>query len=293
MPSTTSSSLSSDLPSSTVMTPSLPTLSIASAMILPIDSSLLAEIEPTWAISLLVVTGLDCLASSATAAVTALSMPRLRSMGLKPAATYFRPSWTMAWASTVAVVVPSPALSEVFEATSLTSWAPMFSNLSFSSISLATDTPSLVTVGAPNERSSTTLRPLGPRVVLTALARTFTPRTMRTRASSLNRTCLAAIVSFLRKFVQKLLDHGEDFFLADDEQLFAIDFHRLAGVLAEQHLVASLQVDRQHFTVFGLLARANGHDFALIRLFGGAVGNDDARGSLALVVQAFDDHAIV
>jgi hypothetical protein len=39
MPSTTSSSFSSDLPSSTVITPSLPTLSMASAMILPIDSS--------------------------------------------------------------------------------------------------------------------------------------------------------------------------------------------------------------------------------------------------------------
>src|SRR5881296_2179339 len=58
MPSTTSSSLSSDLPSSTVMTPSLPTLSIASAMILPIDSSAFAEIAPTWLISLLVVVGL-------------------------------------------------------------------------------------------------------------------------------------------------------------------------------------------------------------------------------------------
>ena len=41
----------------------------------------------------------------------------------------------------------------------------------FSSISLATDTPSLVTVGAPKLFSSTTLRPLGPRVTLTALAR--------------------------------------------------------------------------------------------------------------------------
>ena len=55
----------------------------------------------------------------------------------------------MAWARTVAVVVPSPAMSEVWEATSLTIWAPMFWNLSLSSISLATDTPSLVTVGAP------------------------------------------------------------------------------------------------------------------------------------------------
>ena len=149
MPSTTSSSLSSDLPSSTVITPSLPTLSIASAMILPIDSSLLAEIEPTWPISLLVVVGLLCFLSCSTSAITALSMPRFRSIGFMPAATYFMPSRTMAWASTVAVVVPSPALSLVLEATSLTIWAPMFWSLSLSSISLATDTPSLVTVGAP------------------------------------------------------------------------------------------------------------------------------------------------
>ena len=51
----------------------------------------------------------------------------------------------------------------------------MFSNLSLSSISFATDTPSLVIVGAPKLRSSTTLRPLGPSVTLTALASTFTP----------------------------------------------------------------------------------------------------------------------
>jgi len=55
-----------------------------------------------------------------TAFVTALSMPLLRSIGLKPAATDFKPSLTIAWARTVAVVVPSPAASEVCEATSLT-----------------------------------------------------------------------------------------------------------------------------------------------------------------------------
>jgi hypothetical protein len=37
----------------------------------------------------------------------------------------------------------------------------MFSNLSSSSISLATVTPSLVMRGAPNDLSSTTLRPFG------------------------------------------------------------------------------------------------------------------------------------
>ena len=97
-------------------------------------------------------------------------MPRLMAMGLAPAATVFTPSRKIAWASTVAVVVPSPATSEVFEATSRTIWAPMFSRGSFSSISLATVTPSLVIVGAPNFLSSTTLRPLGPNVIFTASA---------------------------------------------------------------------------------------------------------------------------
>ena len=52
-------------------------------------------------------------------ASTALSMPRLRSIGLAPAATARRPSCTRAWAITVAVVVPSPATSLVLVATSL------------------------------------------------------------------------------------------------------------------------------------------------------------------------------
>ncbi len=176
------------------MTPSLPTLSIASAMILPMVSSELAEIEPTWAISLDVVVAFEAFFNSATKAATALSIPRFKSIGLPPATTYFMPSRTMACANTVAVVVPSPAMSEVLEATSFTICAPMFCNLSLSSISLATDTPSLVTVGAPNERSKTTLRPLGPKVTLTALARMFTPSTMRARASPPKITSFAAML---------------------------------------------------------------------------------------------------
>ncbi len=70
----------------------------------------------------------------------------------------------------------------------------MFSNLSASSISLATVTPSLVMRGAPNDLSSTTLRPLGPNVTLTALARMSTPRSMRSRASAENLTSFAAIL---------------------------------------------------------------------------------------------------
>src|SRR5713226_8846287 len=90
----------------------------------------------------------------------------------------------MAWASTVAVVVPSPATSDVLLATSLTIWAPMFSSASFSSISFATVTPSLVIVGEPNFLSRMTLRPLGPRVTFTASAKLLTPRRIAWREAS-------------------------------------------------------------------------------------------------------------
>ena len=178
MPSTTSSSVSSDFASSTVMTPSLPTLRIALARNLPISSSPLAEMVPTWAISSFEVTFLEFFFRSSTTASTARSMPRFRSIGFMPAATALEPSFTIAWARTVAVVVPSPAKSDDFEATSRTICAPMFSNLSSSSISFATVTPSLVMRGAPNDLSSTTLRPFGPSVTRTALARMSTPRNM-------------------------------------------------------------------------------------------------------------------
>ena len=167
---------------------------MASAMMSPISESLLAETVPTWAMDLESSHGVAMLPISTTAAVTALSMPRLRSIGFMPAATAFKPSASMDWASTVAVVVPSPASSEVLLATSLTICAPMFSNLSLSSISLATETPSLVTVGAPNDLSSTTLRPFGPSVTFTALASVLTPASRRVRASSPNCTSFALIL---------------------------------------------------------------------------------------------------
>ena len=113
-------------------------------------------------------------------------MPRFSSIGLAPAATFRMPFLTMARARTVAVVVPSPATSLVLVATSLASWAPMFSHGSSSSISLAMVTPSLVMVGAPHFLSRTTLRPLGPRVMATASASLLTPASSARRASSSN-----------------------------------------------------------------------------------------------------------
>src|SRR5437868_6072798 len=99
----------------------------------------------------------------------------------------------MARARTVAVVVPSPAMSLVFWATALTSLAPMFSKGSGSSISLLTVTPSLVTVGPPKLLSRITFRPVGPRVMPTACASLSAPCRSFLRASSVYSNCFAIL----------------------------------------------------------------------------------------------------
>src|SRR5258706_6266135 len=129
----------------------------------------------------------------------------------------------MAWAKTVEVVVPSPAMSLVFWAASLSSCAPMFSKGSSSSISFATETPSWVMVGKPTWRSIDTLRPFGPRVAETAFATTFMPFLSLRRASSENTSCLAAIFHFLIFRFLGLTDDAENVTLAQDEQFLAID----------------------------------------------------------------------
>src|SRR3954464_12784919 len=176
--------------SSTVITPSLPTRSIASPM-RSLTSASCAEMVATPAIAVRSSTGVAALSSSACTASTAARMPRPSAIGLAPAATLRMPSWTSAWASTVAVVVPSPATSLVLVATFFASCAPRFSYGSSRSTSRAMVTPSLVIVGTPNFLSMTTLRPRGPRVTLTASASWSTPRSSARRASSLNLMILA------------------------------------------------------------------------------------------------------
>ena len=70
---------------------------------------------------------MDALEMASATALEALSMPRLSIIGLAPAERFLSPSVTMACASTVEVVVPSPAMSLVLVAASFSSWAPMFS----------------------------------------------------------------------------------------------------------------------------------------------------------------------
>jgi hypothetical protein len=98
----------------------------------------------------------------------------------------------MAWASTVAVVVPSPA-SSLVRSDFLHHLRAHVLEL-VSQFDFLGDGDAVLGDGRGAEAlSSTTLRPFGPRVTLTALARTLTPRTMRERASSPKRISLAAI----------------------------------------------------------------------------------------------------
>src|SRR3954468_20252218 len=155
----------------------------------------------------------------------------------------------MASANTVAVVVPSPATSLVLLATSRTMRAPMCSYLSSSSISRATVTPSLVTVGEPNDFWMMTFRPRGPSVTLTARASLVTPRCIAWRASWSNAIIFAAMCAlapgngwgFRSGGYRRLragpasVDHGEDVVLAHQEDLLvAVDLELVPGVGGEQ-----------------------------------------------------------
>src|SRR5262245_54666948 len=263
MPSVNSSSVPNVFDSSTVTTPSLPTLSIASAMTWPIDASA-AELVATAAMAVFSSTSLACDWIDATTALTPFSMPRLRLIGLAPAATLRMPLVTIAWASTVAVVVPSPATSLVFVATSLTSWAPMFSNGSSSSTSLAIETPSLVIVGAPHFLSSTTLRPRGPRVTFTASASLLTPDSRARRASSSNLSSFG---------IWSALDDGEYVAAGEDQQILAIDGDLGAAILRVQDGLVDVDAERDQLTgVLGALAGADGEDLALLGLLLRRVG---------------------
>src|ERR1035437_1237640 len=307
MPSVYSVSRPSVWPSSTVMTPSLPTLSITSAMIVPTSGSA-ALIEATAAICLRLSTGRDPRLSSATIASTPFSMPRLTAIGLAPALTFWRPSATIAWPRTMAVVVPSPATSSVLVATSLRSWAPMFSKGSSSSISLAIVTPSLVIVGAPYFLSRTTFRPLGPSVTRTASAIRSTPCMRLRRAISSKRSCLATACAVLssraggspalageqesKPDLRSALDHREDVLVADDQQVLAVKLEFSAAVLRIEDLVALLEVHSFALAVVEDTTRPDGKDRPLLGLLFGGIRDHDATLRRLFARSRLNDHAV-
>src|SRR6266700_1171576 len=135
----------------------------------------------------------------------------------------------------------------------------MFSKGFSSEISLATVTPSWVTLGAPNFLSRATLRPLGPSVLLTAPARISMPFLSERRSSSSNISCFAIVCSIPSQYLYSdyqrcyasssaqavgavvsnpaLANHGENVVFFEDEVLFAIEFEFGAAVFGEQDAI--------------------------------------------------------
>src|SRR5512142_1226204 len=194
----------------------------------------------------------------------------------------------MAWARTVAVVVPSPATSDVLDATSLTSWAPMFSQGSLSSTSLATVTPSLVLVGEPNFLSRTMFLPRGPSVALTTLLRMLTPLSRECLPSSPERICLAMMSPYL--FLLLLLDDREDLFLTDDDELDAVDRHFGPAVLADEDVVALLDGERDRLALIVDPPLAGLDDLGLLGLLLGRVRDDDPASFDLLLLETLQEH---
>src|ERR671916_273351 len=89
------------------------------------------------------------------------------------------------------------------------------------------------------------------------------------------------------------LDDAEDFVLAHDEQLLAVDLDLRARVLAEQHAVAGFHVKLLAGAVIFVLARADGDHLALLRLLLGGVGDDDAAPNLLALLDAAQDDTVV
>src|SRR6266566_1505813 len=155
-------------------------------------------------------------------------------------------------------------------------------------------------VGLPNFLSRTTFRPFGPRVTLTAWAMTLTPRRSDARASSLNRSCLAMNGSF--QVVQPIdggrgnhlgAENAEDVLFLHDQVLLAVQGDLASGVLAEQHAIACLDVQGGLLAVLADRAFADGEDLALLRLFLGAVRDDEAAAANLLFLDPLDQDAVV
>src|SRR4029453_13474547 len=156
-------------------------------------------------------------------------------------------------------------------------------------------------VGLPYFLSMTTFRPLGPSVALTACAMMLTPRRSAVRASSLNKSCLA-MSWFLRRVHTEIAaaeprgsraEDAEHVLLPHGEVLLAVQLDLAPGVLAEQDAVARLDVERKPLAGLGHLAGADRDHLALLGLFLGGVGDDDAPVLLVPLRETFDENPVM
>ena len=245
-------------------------------------------------------------------------MPRLRPIGLAPAATARRPSWTIAWASTVAVVVPSPATSLVLVATSLVELRTevlervVELDLTGDGHTVVGDgrrAPLLVeddvaALGAERhldgvgERVDAALeRAAGVLVELQDLRHRlmllFRNRAVRYEKSSRPRPAGGDLSQRATSLGDGSGNDGEHVAGGEDEVLLAGVLHLGAAVLAVDDLVADGDVERDAVAVVVDATRADRQDLALLGLLLGGVRDDQAGGRGLLGVEGLDDDAVL
>src|SRR5215210_8439810 len=88
-------------------------------------------------------------------------------------------------------------------------------------------------------------------------------------------------------------DHRQDLVLADNHVIHVVELDLAAGVLAHQDAVARLDLQRRALALIVELARADGDDLGLLRLFLGGVRDDDPAPHLLLLLDALYQDPIV
>src|SRR5262249_14110120 len=89
------------------------------------------------------------------------------------------------------------------------------------------------------------------------------------------------------------LDDAHDVAFLHDDQLFAVELDLGAGPLAEQHPVAGLDVERMERAILAARAGTHGDHLTLLGLLLGGVWDDDPAGSLCLLLETADHHAVM
>src|SRR5689334_18571049 len=89
------------------------------------------------------------------------------------------------------------------------------------------------------------------------------------------------------------LEDAHDVALLHNEEFLPVDLHLGARPLAEQHLVALLDVEGRDLAGLVAGAWADGDDLALLRFLGCRVRNDDAASCLGFAIDAANHHAVM
>src|SRR6266478_10113581 len=88
-------------------------------------------------------------------------------------------------------------------------------------------------------------------------------------------------------------ENAENVLLLHDQVLLAVQGDLAARVLAEQHAIAGLDVQGGLLAVLADRAFADGEDLALLRLFLGAVRDDEAAAANLCLLDPLDQDAVV